>query len=114
MVEATDGYEHAAIGAVHEVVLRNGEPTTLEAALAHERDICHAARVVVDLSGLSELTEEHVALLAAVVGGHDEQWTLRIAADTPGETVDRLCTAGLEGHLITDASSDMPSQIHRS
>lgn len=114
MVETTDGYEHAAIGAVHEVVVKDEAPATLEAALAHERDVCHAARVVVDLSELSELTDEHIVLLAGVIGNHDEQWTFRIAADTPNETVDRLCAAGLEGHLITNASTDLPSHVERS
>jgi hypothetical protein len=114
MVETTDGFEHAAIGAVHEVVLKDEAPATLEAALSHERDVCHAARVVVDLTGVSELTDEHIGLLTGVIGNHDEQWTFRIAADTPDETIDRLCAAGLEGHLITNASSDMPSHVDRT
>lgn len=117
MVETTDGhegYEHAAIGAVHEVIIHRTTPETLEAALHHEGAVCHSPRVVVDLSRLPDITDEHVALLVSALADHEEQWTFRISDDTPQAVVDRLSRAGLEGHLITDASDDMPVQVeHR-
>ena len=51
------GYDHHVVGAVHEIVLIDPEPSILRNAMARELDECHASRIVIDLTHIDRITD---------------------------------------------------------
>lgn len=107
-------YGHAVIGPIHRVEVTTGSAEELRDALDHERRVCRAVRVLVDLTSQRHLTDEQIDVLAEYVLSDGERWTVRLHPDADPDLIRRLCDAGLDGHLIQDSGVlDLPHQVGR-
>jgi hypothetical protein len=65
------GFTHHVIGAVHEVFIDCGDPDVLTTAVDHELVGCAAMRIVIDLTGLREVTDAHIEALRPLTADSD-------------------------------------------
>lgn len=107
-----EGYTHAVIGAVHEVLIEGEDAGDLTRALLHEMRECQSARFVVNISEIPILTSDHLAALALGVdptvegqaAGHRfNTWAVRVHDDTTDDVIEVLYDAGVP-EVITERS----------
>ena len=56
MNQIHQGHHHHVVGAVHELVVIADDPDRLREAIRHELEDCNAHRLVIDLTGLEEIS----------------------------------------------------------
>ena len=104
-------FHHRTIGPIHEVEPLHEDSDSLRGALEHERDVCDAMRVVIDLSGWDEVGEEEVGVLRERIDPEDERWAIRLAEDIDDTAVQRLSRSGLRARLITQDEDQRPTTV---
>ena len=50
------GHHHHVVGAIHELVVTSDDPDRLREAIRRELDDCNAHRLVIDLTGLDDIS----------------------------------------------------------
>lgn len=94
-------YDHHVTGVIHEIAPRQGTAEAIEAALAHERDDCHAHSVVVDLRHVGDtLGDDGIAVMVQHVEPDIHRWAVRVPEDGDPWLALRLADAGLGSVLI--------------
>lgn len=74
----TTGFEHHVVGAVHEIVLHADDRETLRLAIEHERSSCRAARIVIDLTEISDFDPAGVLAELAASEDDGDRWVIRL------------------------------------
>lgn len=67
---SSEAFQHRVFGIVHEVMLLENDPTAVSDALAHEETVCHANRIVIDLTKIEHPSQE---LLVAIQSSADRE-----------------------------------------
>lgn len=115
-----EGYTHAVIGAVHEVLIQSEDAGDLTRALLHEMRECQSAGFVVNLSEIPTLTSDHLAALALGVaspvegpgaGSRFNSWAVRIHDDVTDDVVEVLYDLGVPD-VISECSEHRAGRAH--
>jgi hypothetical protein len=101
MGEGRRGYEHRVMGVIHEIELTAPGARVLAAALAHERDRCHAHSVIVDLRRVGDgVDDDDVRVIVEHVEPDIRRWAVRVPEAGSDDLIRRLDAAGLGAVLI--------------